>query len=128
MPCRRWGRWREAGIPEVVPRPEIERLLGSCDRSSVVGARDFAVLMLLARLGLRAVEVSRLELEDLHWRAGEIEVDGKGHQRGRLPLPSDVGEAAVGYLVLRGRSVSRRGGGNAVLSSEAAGGCTRQRP
>ena len=47
------GRWREAGIPQIPPRPEIERLLGSCDRSSVVGARDFAILMLLARLGLR---------------------------------------------------------------------------
>jgi site-specific recombinase XerD len=83
-------------------------LLGSCDRSSKVGARDFAILMLLARLGLRAVEISRLRLEALHWRAGEIEIDGKGHERGRLPLPSDVGEALVGYLSLRGPSDSRR--------------------
>ena len=102
------GRWREAGIPPVAPRPAVERLLGSCDRSSVVGARDFAILALLARLGLRAVEVSRLELDDLHWRAGEIEVDGKGHERDRLPLRSDVGDAVVGYLRLRGRSESRR--------------------
>jgi site-specific recombinase XerD len=102
------GRWREAAIPQVLPRPEIERLLESCERSSVVGARDFAILTLLARLGLRAVEVSRLELGDLHWRAGEIEVDGKGHERGRLPLPSDVGDAVVGYLTLRGRSDSCR--------------------
>jgi hypothetical protein len=57
--------WRESGIPQVPSRPKIERLLGSCDRSSRVGARDFAILMLLARLGLRAVEVSRLELGDL---------------------------------------------------------------
>jgi integrase/recombinase XerD len=62
------ARWREAGIPQVPSRPEIERLLGSCDRSSRVGARDFAILILLARLGLRAVEVSRLELDDLRWR------------------------------------------------------------
>ena len=52
--------------------------------------------------------MSRLELDDLHWRAGEIEVDGKGHERGRLPLPSDVGEAIVAYLTLRGRSDHRR--------------------
>jgi site-specific recombinase XerD len=98
------ARWREAGIPQVPSRPEVERLLGSCDRSSRVGARDFAILMLLARLGLRAVEVSRIELGDLHWRAGEIEVDGKGHERARLPLPSDVGEALVDHLRLRGHS------------------------
>jgi hypothetical protein len=74
----------------------------------MVGARDFAILTLLARLGLRAVEVSRLELGDLHWRGGEIEVDGKGHQRGRLPLPTDVEEAVVDYLTLRGRRDSSR--------------------
>jgi site-specific recombinase XerD len=102
------ARWREAGIPQLPSRPEIERLLGSCDRSSRVGARDFAILILLARLALRAVEVSRLELDDLHWRAGEIEVDGKGHERDRLPLPSDVGEALVDHLRLRGHSAHRR--------------------
>lgn len=102
------GSWREAGIPEVPSRGEIGRLLGSCDRSRLVGARDFAILMLLARLGLRAVEVSRLELDDLHWPAGEIELDGKGYERGRLPLPSDVGEAVVDYLELRGRRDHRR--------------------
>ena len=53
----------------------------------MVGTRDYAVLMLLSRLGLRAIEVSRLELSDLDWRAGEIELDGKAHRRGRLPLP-----------------------------------------
>ncbi len=102
------GRWREAGLPQVPPRPDVQRLLGSCDRSRLVGARDFAILMLLARLGLRAIEVSRLELDDLRWRSGEIEVDGKGHERDRLPLPADVGEALVAYLMLRGRRESRR--------------------
>lgn len=99
--------WRDAGIPKVLPRPDVERLLQSCDRSSLSGARDLAVLMLLARLGLRSVEVSRLELEDLRWRVGEIVVDGKGHRRDRLPLPSDVGEALVGYLSLRDRRTRR---------------------
>jgi site-specific recombinase XerD len=100
--------WHDAAIPHVPSRPEIERLLGSCDRSSRIGTRDFAILVLLVRLGLRAVEVSRLELDDLHWRAGEIEVDGKGHERGRLPLPSDVGEALVDHLKRRGQCGLRR--------------------
>jgi site-specific recombinase XerD len=95
--------WRDAGIPKMFPRVDIERLLQSCERSSLSGARDFAILSLLARLGLRAVEVSRLRLGDLYWRAGEIEVDGKAHRRDRLPLPSDVGEALVDYLSLRER-------------------------
>jgi integrase/recombinase XerD len=65
-------------------------MLGSCDHSRRVGVRDFAILTLLARLGLRTVEVARLELDDLHWRTGEIEIDGKGHERARLPLPTVV--------------------------------------
>jgi site-specific recombinase XerD len=101
------GRWREASVPQFPARPAIERMLESCDRSRRVGVRDFAILMLLARLGLRAVEASRLAVEDLHWRAGEIEIDGKGHERARLPLPDDVGEALVAYLVLRGHHQSR---------------------
>jgi site-specific recombinase XerD len=102
------GRWREVGIPQFPAPPAIEQLLESCDRSRRVGVRDLAILMLLARLGLRTVEVARLELDDLHWRIGEIEIDGKGHERARLPLPDDVGEALVAYLRLRGRHESRR--------------------
>ena len=102
------GRWREAAIPQFPARPAIERLLESCDRSRTVGVRDYAILTLLARLGLRTVEVCRLELDDLHWRAGEIEIDGKGHERARLPLPGHVGEALVAYLTLHGRHRSRR--------------------
>jgi site-specific recombinase XerD len=102
------GAWRDAGIPTVVARPQVEQMLGSCDCSTLLGARNFAILMLLARLGLRAVEVSRLELGDLHWRVGEIDVDGKGHERGRLPLAGDVGEALVAYLRLRGRRDEQR--------------------
>lgn len=102
------GRWRDAGIPQFPVRLAIDCLLASCDRARRVGARDYAILMLLARLGLRTVEVARLELDDLYWRSGEIEIDGKGHERARLPLPSDVGKALVAYLVLRGRHDSRR--------------------
>lgn len=94
--------WRDSSIPRFPAPAAVDALLASCDRSSVVGARDYAVLMLLARLGLRAIEVSRLQLSDLDWRAGEIELDGKAHERGRLPLPADVGEALVAYLRVRG--------------------------
>jgi site-specific recombinase XerD len=102
------GRWRDAGLPQFPARPEIERLLESCDHARRVGVRDLAILTLLARLGLRTVEVARLELDDLHWRAEEIEIDGKGHERARLPLPGDVGEALVAYLTLRPGHDSRR--------------------
>jgi integrase len=94
----RVARWREATIPQFPTRPQIDRLLASCDRDTATGARDYAVLLLLARLGLRAVEVSRLRLDDLDWRAGQIIVDGKAHRRDQLPLPSDVGEAIVEHL------------------------------
>jgi integrase/recombinase XerD len=90
--------WRDSTVPKALQRADVERLLSSCDRSSLVGARDFAVLMLLARLGLRSIEVTRLQLEDLDWRHGEICVCGKGGDRERLPLPGDVGEALAAYL------------------------------
>jgi integrase/recombinase XerD len=104
----RVARWREATIPQFPTRPQIDRVLASCDRQDATGARDHAVLLLLARLGLRAVEVSRLRLDDLDWRAGQIVVDGKAHRRDQLPLPSDVGEAIVEHLRHRGRRCGER--------------------
>ena len=70
-------------------------LLASCDTATLGGHRDQAILVLLARLGLRAGEVAGLELDDIDWRAGEISVHGKGSRRERLPLPADAGEALV---------------------------------
>jgi site-specific recombinase XerD len=104
----RVARWREATIPQFPTRPEIDRLLASCHRDNATGARDYAVLLLLARLGLRAVEVSRLQLDDFDWRTGEVTVDGKAHRRDRLPLPSDVGEAVVAHLQCCGRQRGER--------------------
>jgi site-specific recombinase XerD len=104
----RVARWRGARLPQFPPSIDIDRLLSSVDRSTLVGARDHAILLLLARLGLRAVEVSRIQLDDLDWRRGELTVDGKGHQRDRLPLPDDVGAALVTYLVRRGACDTRR--------------------
>ena len=74
------------------------RIFGSCDRRTHVGARDHAVLLLLARLGLRAGEVAGLQLDDVHWTQGEILVRGKGRREDRLPLPVDVGHALASYL------------------------------
>jgi site-specific recombinase XerD len=77
---------------------DVQRLLDCCDRTDSGGVRDFAILMIVARLGLRSAEVARLELGDLDWRAGEIVVRGKARRRDRLPLPCDVGEALAAYL------------------------------
>ena len=90
--------WRNAGLPKALPAGQVAALLGSCDRETTVGLRDFAVLTLLARLGLRACEVAALELDDIGWRAGEIVIRGKGGRSERMPLPADVGEALAGYL------------------------------
>lgn len=99
--------WRDTSIPSTMPQADIERLLVSCDRSMLDGARDHAMLMLLARLGLRSIEIARLQLDDLDWRAGDLLVRGKARRDDRLPLPDDVGRALVEYLALRGRRNSR---------------------
>lgn len=91
-----------AGLPKGLSALEVQRLLASCDRRTRVGRRDFAVLTLLVRLGLRIGEVAVLELKDVDWRAGEIVIHGKGKRVDRLPLPADVGEALASYL-RRGR-------------------------
>jgi integrase/recombinase XerD len=87
------------GLPKAVDRPVVEALLESCARQTPVGRRDYAILMLMVRLGLRAVEITRMELGDLDWRAGELLVRGKGGRRDRMPLPDDVGQAVADYLV-----------------------------
>ena len=107
VPCVR--RWRQAEIPVFLTRAEVERILATPDRSTSRGRRDYAILLLLARLGLRASEIVGLELGDLHWRTGEIIVHGKGRIRQRLPLLADVGEAIATYLRQdRGSCTSRR--------------------
>jgi len=101
--------WRLAKLPKFIPAEDVQRLLRACDRHSATGRRDYAVLVLLARLGLRASEVVRLTLEDIDWTAGELIVRGKGARHDRLPLPADVGEAVVEYLRRdRPRCPSRR--------------------
>ncbi len=90
--------WHDARLPATVSISSIQAVLDSCDRRRPIGLRDFAILKLLARLGLRAAEVAGLELGDIDWRAGEIVIRGKSRRDDRLPLPVDVGEALVAYL------------------------------
>lgn len=94
--------WRDLGPSRGLGPGQVERLLASCDRRTSTGRRDFAILTVLARLGLRANEVAALQVDDLDWRAGEITVHGKGNRTDRLPLPVDVGQAVAGYC-RRGR-------------------------
>ena len=90
--------WRDTGVPKAIPAADVQLLLGGCDRSHPTGVRDFAMLMLVARLGLRSAEVARLELGDIDWRAGQIILRGKASRQEGMPLPVDVGEALTAYL------------------------------
>jgi site-specific recombinase XerD len=90
--------WRDTSTPPTMPVAEVRALLASCDRTTLAGARDLAMLTVIARLGVRAAEIAGLELGDIDWRAGEVAVRGKGRRVDRLPLPADVGEALAGYL------------------------------
>ncbi len=90
--------WRLSSLPRALEAEQVQRLLESCDDSTVIGRRDLAILLLLARLGLRACEIARLRLDDIDWRAGEVTIRGKGSSTERLPLPHEAGEALVSYL------------------------------
>ena len=98
---------QRSSLPRGISRADAEALLGSCDRRRAIGRRDFAVIITLLRLGLRASEAAALTLDDIDWRAAELVVHGKGSRLDRLPLPADVGAAIAGYL-RRGRPHSGR--------------------
>jgi len=98
----RGASWRDSGRAADVASGDVLRLLASCDRRTSGGRRDFAILTVLSRLGLRAGEVAGLTLEDLDWTKGEFSVRGKGGRRDQLPLPVDVGRALADYC-RRGR-------------------------
>jgi integrase/recombinase XerD len=90
--------WSMSSIPRAIAVDQIRQLLDSIDRHTSVGRRDYAILLLLARLGLRSGEVTTLELDDIDWKAGQISVRGKSGQRNELPLPEEVGRAIAAYL------------------------------
>ena len=90
--------WRLSEVPKHIEPEKVESLLESCNRATSVGRRNYAILLLIARLGLRAGEIVALKLGDINWRAAELTVQGKGQICDRLPLPQSVGEALAVYL------------------------------
>ena len=102
-------QWKFASLPTYLSAAEVQKVLDGCDRTIVVGRRDYAILMLLAKLGLRAGEVATLTLGDIDWRCGQMLIHAKGRKRARLPMPPDVGAAIVAYL--QDRYGHRRVGG-----------------
>ena len=109
---------RDRSLPRGLEPATVAKLLRSCDRRRTVGRRDYALLLMMVRLGLRVGEVAALRLDDLDWRAGEMLVRGKGNRQDRLPIPVDVGEALVGYLRRRQTIDCRQ----AFLSARAPAG------
>jgi len=102
-------KWRQATVPAFLSPGQVEQVISATHCTTPSGRRDYAVLLLLARLGLRAGEVVAMDLSDIRWRSGELLVRGKGGMQDRLPLLSDVGEALASYLQDgRGQSPSRR--------------------
>lgn len=91
-------RWKLATLPTYLSASQVQKVLDGCDRATAIGRRDYAILMMLAKLGLRADEIATLTLDDIDWRAGEMLVRAKGRRRARMPLPTDVGAAVVAYL------------------------------
>jgi len=92
------AHWHLTALPRYLPPEDVERLIASCDLSSPVGKRDRAILVLLARLGLRAGDIVQLRLQDIDWKGAWIHVSGKNHRETRLPLSQEVGQAIVAYL------------------------------
>ena len=97
--------WSVSGIPRAITPDHLRAIFAHCPRDTAVGRRDYAILMLLARLGLRSSEIVALTLDSIDWEAGSIAVAGKGNQTASLPLPVEVGEAIVEY-VRHGRPTS----------------------
>ena len=91
-------QWRLSALPRYLPTADVERLIATCDISNPLDLRDRAVLLLLARLGLRAGDVCGLRLGDFDWVTGAVRVCGKSRRSVRLPLPQDVGDAVLAYI------------------------------
>jgi len=92
------ARWKLSSLPKFIAAEDVEQLINSCDHALPLGARDRAVLLLIARLGLRAGDVSALKIDDLLWAEGAVIVSGKNRRGTRLPLPQEVGDAVLHYL------------------------------
>ena len=92
------ANWKQSTLPRALPADQVEQVLNSVDRKTAIGRRDYAILLILARLGLRAGEIRALTLEDLDWQEGLITVRGKAGRFSQMPLPMDVGAAIADYL------------------------------
>jgi len=90
--------WRAVTFPVFLVKSETKKLLRSCDRRTLKGRRNYAILLLLMRLGLRASEVISLTLDNINWDLGELDISGKGRKHRMLPLPNEVGNAIVSYI------------------------------
>lgn len=96
-----YAHWRLADMPRYLVAEQVNRLIAACDGEAVARRRDRAIVLLLARLGLRAGDVAQLRLDDIEWETGSLRVSGKSRCEVRLPLPQDVGDAIVAYLACR---------------------------
>ena len=96
VPPAAW--WSTSSLPRWLPPGQVAALLAACDQRTARGRRDFAIVTLLSRLGLRAGEVAAMQLGDIDWRAGTLTVCGKGRREEKMPLPADAGEAVASYL------------------------------
>lgn len=99
--------WRMASLPKYLAAEQVNAVVESCDRRSTIGRRDYAVLLLLARMGLRAKEVAELSLEDVDWREGTMLIRGKGGREDRMPLLAEIGSALASYLRRRRKTTWR---------------------
>jgi len=115
--------WSLANVPRFLAREQIQKILGSCDQRTAIGKRDYALLLLLARLGLRAGEVVALTLDDFDWEAGLVTVRGKGKRVAQMPLPSEVGTAICRLSLDRKAAVFQP---SRVHSRESAANRVRQ--
>jgi len=95
------AHWRLARLPHCLSAEEVDRLIAACNGTNPRRLRDRAIVLMLARLGLRAGDVACLRLTDIDWNNGTLQVTGKGRYQVRLPLPQDVGDALFGYLECR---------------------------
>jgi integrase/recombinase XerD len=125
-------RWRLAGLPKALTPAEVERFLSAFDRSCPTGRRDYAIARCLADLGLRAVEVSRLQLEDIAWGEATLAIRSKGRRVDLLPLPRTLGLALAQYLrhgrpnsACRAMFLPRRAPRDQPMTSIAIRGCMR---
>lgn len=100
--------WRMASLPKYLAPEQVNAIVESCDRRSTIGRRDYAVLLLLARMGLRAGEVAGLRLDDVNWREGIVRIRGKGGRVDRMPLLAEIGSALAAYLRRRRKTSWRR--------------------